>query len=128
MSQKKQYRPVFSESQILLIRDKFKDSTDFESVTIYRYLCKFTRDIETGYKSSYSAKLSVEESIGLSSVKEDSIDSKMLAMTPAEKREFLYNLWKEGKTLNEEQIKMVQTYRWENSMMTSEEEAKFLEF
>lgn len=120
----KQYRPVFSASQILRIKEVFSElSQSYEDMKLFQYLCKFTRDIETGYKTpSYElSKPTLEQSLGVEAVE----SNPTAGMDNLQKQEYWFSQYKEGKYVPKNQMYNVHQYRYINDLMSAEEEQAF---
>ena len=113
----KKFRPYFTLPELEVISSALKSSQS-PQIGLIRYVDKFISDIQNGYrKENHTLKPSLEESLGFSKPSETSYVSIEYLMEVYEKTGF--------QSMTPGQILKIQLHRYENDLMSSEEETAF---
>ena len=119
----KKYRPYFSLPELKTILHSLKEQSN-PPIGLIRYVDRFISEIDDGFrKESHTIKTRIDDrtdlavSLGLDS-----------GIDPISERERLYNQFVQSMSFSEfssKEIILIQKYRYENDLMTPEEESIF---
>jgi hypothetical protein len=127
---RQKFRPYFSESELGVVIETLKTHQAPRSklTGILKYLETFVIKMERGVISpSLDLKGTPREQL-IKSLELDTPSSPSLISVVKDKEQegsILYSKWREGATLSPKQLERVHIYRYENDLMTSQEEADY---
>lgn len=122
----KKYRPYFSLPELKTILHSLKEQSN-PPIGLIRYVDKFISDIDDGFrKESHSLKprISLESSLGFVESSESSEPDDLISSLQKLYKEFLQSN-QSFSGFSSKQIILIQKYRYENDLMTQEEESIF---
>jgi hypothetical protein len=113
-SPNKKYRPYFTLAELQTIKHSLITSSP-SNLPLIRYLDSYITDIERGNRSPNHTNLpSLEQKLGLSIETENPIRE-----TPAR----CYEMWANNVPISPAQLQAANQYRYENNLMTPDEES-----
>lgn len=129
----KTHRPVLTESEIIYITSLLQEhmNTNEIAATAFQKLNIFTFKIQMGLNKGIEHTPRTLKygalNLGLVESPANTLPSIIHGMTGAQKREILFKRWKHNPALIKTQDEMdaVNTYRWENGLMSPEEIGAF---
>lgn len=116
----KKYRPYFTLSELEHITQCVKSNNPL-NLSLIQYLDKYILDIKSGHRQeNHTLKPTISESLGFTRPESpnDSINPELLLQ--------IYHRDSGFKSLSIREIKILQKYRYENDLMSPEEESTYL--
>jgi hypothetical protein len=116
MNHRAKYRPYFTLAELTILRDSLQSAAPTQS-GLLRYLSRFIRDITDGLREpNHVGEPTLEETLGFSSI----------VSVVQESPKNLYEAWINNIPLTPAQITLMNQYRYENDLMSTEEEEQFV--
>lgn len=122
---KQKFRPYLTLDELKLISKELKQSGGVHLLPLIKYFDTYTLEIESGLrKHNHETKPTptLEERLGLATPNPEKHSQQQF---PRPNKKFLYEAWKRKETLTYDELQRVHQYRYENSLMTLEEEQKY---